>query len=132
MDELWKAALRAQANAYAPYSGFQVGAALLTADGCIISGANVENASYPLGSCAERNAIYRAAGDGHRAFTKILIVGPGPDLISPCGGCRQVLAEFGDLEVIMAEVTRSIAPRTMRLTDLLPAMFTKEDLQNGV
>lgn len=129
MDEkLWQTALAAQNNAYVPYSHFPVGAALETAEGEIIPGANVENASYPLGCCAERTAIYRAASEGHRQFRRILIVGPGPELISPCGGCRQVLAEFGDMEVIMAESSRTLEPRVMRLHELLPASFTKEDL----
>lgn len=127
-EELLNEAKKAQQRAYAPYSNFHVGAALLAEDGTIITGANVENASYPLGCCAERTAVYTAAAAGHRRFTRIAIVGPGPDLISPCGGCRQVLAEFGDIEVIMAEASGRIPPQVMMLSELLPARFTKEDL----
>ncbi len=129
MDEqLLNEAKKAQQRAYAPYSNFQVGAALLAEDGTIITGGNVENASYPMGCCAERTAVYAAASAGHRRFQRIAIVGPGPDLISPCGGCRQVLAEFGDIEVVMAEASGRIPARVMMLSELLPARFTKEDL----
>ncbi|NMP23018.1 cytidine deaminase [Sulfobacillus harzensis] len=131
-EELLTAALEAQQNAYAPYSGFAVGAALLTADGQIITGCNVENASYPLACCAERNAVYRAVAQGHRQFVRILVVGPGPALISPCGGCRQVLAEFGDLDVVMAERTGTQEPKVVPLHDLLPMAFDRKDLSHGV
>lgn len=131
-EELFKAAVTAQKNAYAPYSHFAVGAALLTVDGQIIAGANVENASYPLGCCAERTALYRAVSEGHRAFVRLVIVGPGPDLISPCGGCRQVLAEFGDMDVVMGEATRTHSPRVVPLHDLLPLAFDRGDLPGGV
>jgi len=127
-EELLEAARAAQAYAYAPYSKFQVGAALRTVDGHIITGANVENVSYPLGSCAERTAFYTAAAMGYRKFVRVAIVGPGPELISPCGACRQVLAEFGDIEVLMGERTAHKATRTMMLSELLPMSFTKEDL----
>lgn len=127
-EELLRAAMDAQTRAYAPYSHFPVGAALRTEEGQIITGANVENASYPLGCCAERTAVYTAAAAGYRQFQRIAIVGPGPGLISPCGACRQVLAEFGDLEVVMAESGGREAPRVMRLRELLPLSFSKEDL----
>lgn len=127
-DQLLQAALNARAKAYAPYSKFQVGAALLTDDGTIVTGANVENASYPLGCCAERTAVYAAASQGYRHFERICIVGPGPQLISPCGACRQVLAEFGDLEVVMAEAQGRTFPRSMRLSELLPVQFGQESL----
>lgn len=127
-QELWQAAVKAREGAYAPYSNFRVGAALRCEDGTIITGANVENASYPLSCCAERTAIYQAASSGHRRFERIVVVGPGPDLISPCGGCRQVLAEFGDFDVVMADVEGRIAPRVMRVSELLPMQFGKDDL----
>lgn len=127
-QELWRAAVAARDHAYAPYSHFQVGAALRCSDGTIVTGANVENASYPLGCCAERTAVYTAAALGHREFQRIIIVGPGPELISPCGGCRQVLAEFGDFDVIMADVLGVASPRIMRVAELLPHQFGKEDL----
>jgi cytidine deaminase len=85
---------RARRNAYAPYSRFSVGAALLTAGGRIVSGCNVENASFGLSICAERNAVFRAIGEGERDFVAIAVTaGPG-QIASPCGSCRQVLHEF--------------------------------------
>lgn len=130
-DELWRQALIAQSRAYAPYSHFSVGAALETEDGTIVLGANVENASYPLGCCAERSAVFAAVAQGYQHFKRLLLVGPGQDLIAPCGACRQVLAEFGDFEVIMADSKKRVAPRVMRVSELLPLQFGKEDL-NGV
>jgi cytidine deaminase len=127
-DALLQAAMQVRLKAYAPYSNFQVGAALLTEDGTIVTGANVENASYSLGCCAERTAVFAAVAQGYRRFTRIVIVGPGPQLISPCGACRQVLAEFGDLEVVMAEAQARVAPRRMRLLELLPLHFGQDDL----
>jgi cytidine deaminase len=127
--ELWEQAVAARENAYAPYSHFRVGAALRAADGTIITGANVENASYPLSCCAERTAVYTAAAHGLRDFVRMVVVGPGPELISPCGGCRQVLAEFGDFEVVMADAAGQVQPRVMRVAELLPAAFSKEDLR---
>ncbi|PSR23619.1 MAG: cytidine deaminase [Sulfobacillus acidophilus] len=127
-DALLEAALKARLKAYAPYSNFYVGAALLTEDGTIVTGANVENASYPLGCCAERTAVFAAVAQGYRKFTRIVIVGPGPQLISPCGACRQVLAEFGDLEVVMAEAQGRVVPRRMRLFELLPLHFGQDAL----
>lgn len=127
-QELWRAAVAAQERGYAPYSRFQVGAALRCADGAIVAGCNVENASYPLSCCAERTALYAAVAQGHRQFQRIVVVGPGPDLISPCGGCRQALAEFGDFDVIMADRDPRRPSRTMRVSELLPHQFTSEDL----
>ncbi len=127
-DELWRQALVAQSRAYAPYSRFPVGAALETEDGTIVLGANVENASYPLGCCAERGAVFAAVALGYRRFKRMLLVGPGQDLIAPCGACRQVLAEFGDFEVIMADSRNRVVPRVMRVSELLPMRFGKEDL----
>ena len=127
-QELWQRAVAARETAYAPYSNFRVGAALRTADGSIVAGANVENASYSLGCCAERTAVYAAAAQGYREFVRIVVVGPGPDLIAPCGGCRQVLAEFGDVEVVMAHAQGLAGARVMRMSELLPASFSKEDL----
>jgi len=94
-------AREAQRNAYAPYSNFMVGAALLTAKGHIYSGANVENASYGMSMCAERIAVFKAAAAGERDFRSIAIVGSGSGYIDPCGACLQVLYEFGsDIKII--------------------------------
>jgi cytidine deaminase len=92
---LAEAAKAACANAYCRYSGFPVGAAVLTADGAIASGCNVENASFGLTVCAERNAIFRAVADGAKSIVALVLYTPTAQPITPCGACRQVLAEFG-------------------------------------
>ncbi|HUH82934.1 MAG TPA: cytidine deaminase [Nitrososphaerales archaeon] len=89
-----KAAKRARANAYSPYSKVKIGAAVLTSDGSIYSGTNIENASYGLACCAERTAIFKAVSDGKRNLVAIAIVGKSEDFTSPCGACRQVMVEF--------------------------------------
>ena len=92
--ELFEAARAARENAYAPYSRFRVGAAILTPEGEIYSGCNVENAAYPQGACAEAGAIAAMARAGRRAITEILVIGDGEGLCTPCGGCRQRIREF--------------------------------------
>ena len=123
-DRLVEAARQAQRNAYAPYSKYQVGAALEADDGRIFTGSNVENASYGLTNCAERTALFTATSVGVRRFRRVVIVSDSEPPAPPCGACRQVLAEFGlDLEV------RSVGPRTERqwtLRELLPDAFTPE------
>ena len=95
MDKkLLAAALAARENAYAPYSKFKVGAAVETADGHIFTGCNVENASYGLTCCAERNAVFAAIGSGARSFKALCVVADTEEPVAPCGACRQVLAEF--------------------------------------
>ncbi|MCY0865242.1 MAG: cytidine deaminase [Sulfobacillus sp.] len=126
MDRLLRAARQVRQYAYAPYSGFRVGAALETDDGTVITGVNVENASYPLGCCAERAALYTAVGQGYRRFVRIAVVGPGPRPVPPCGGCRQALAEFGDLTVIMATPDETGPIETRGLHELLPHQFGAE------
>jgi cytidine deaminase len=109
-------------RAYAPYSNFLVGAAVLCEDGTRFIGCNVENASYPQGICAERAAISAAVAGGYRAFVAIAVVGSGKTPVPPCGGCRQVLSEFGDLWVISAGVD-SETMRIFSLRELLPESF---------
>ena len=95
MDELYGIALKAADTAYAPYSHFRVGAALLAADGTIFSGCNVENRSYGLTICAERSAVVRGVGQGYRSFIALAIATPdSKEPVGPCGACRQVLSEF--------------------------------------
>ncbi len=125
--ELLKRAVEARRRAYAPYSDFKVGAAILTRDGRIFTGCNVENASYGLTICAERVALFKAVSEGAREFEAIAIAcGKAP--CAPCGACRQVLFEFApNLTVIMADAEgKSI--KTARLKDLLPEGFGPSSL----
>jgi len=121
-DRLVAAARAARENAVAGFSGFKVGAALETADGSIITGCNVENATYGLAVCAERVAMFKALSEGHRAFTSVAVVADTADPTPPCGACRQILWEFGgDLEVFLANLTEHKG--TFRMRDLLPLPF---------
>ena len=116
------AARRARRHAHARYSGFKVGAALETADGTVITGCNVENATYGLTICAERVAMFKAISEGHRRFTRVAIVADTVAPTPPCGPCRQILWEFGgDLEVFLANLTEHKG--TFRMRDLLPLPF---------
>ena len=113
--------------AYAPYSRFRVGAAVRAPDGTIYRGCNVENASYPLSVCAERNAIAAAVAGGARRIEAIAVVGDTPEPIAPCGGCRQVIREFGrNARVILASVRGARAETTIEA--LLPKSFGPEHL----
>ncbi len=120
-DELIAAAWDAREMAYAPYSKFHVGAALLAGDGRVFSGCNVENISYGLTNCAERVAIGAAIAAGARSFEKVVVVADTAQPISPCGACRQVLAEFGVKSVILANRTQRV---TFSLEELLPRAST--------
>lgn len=125
-DSLIQAAREAQSHAYAPYSSFRVGAALEAADGAVYTGCNVESASYGLTICAERAAVALAVGRGARQFRRVVVVSDSDPPASPCGACRQVLAEFGlDLEV---EAVGPHSRRRWRLADLLPDAFTRDRL----
>lgn len=119
---LVRAALAARNNAYAPYSRFHVGAAVLAGDGNIYTGVNVENASYGLTICAERVAVGKAVSAGQRNFIAIAIAAPSAAPF-PCGACRQVLAEFGDCVVVCADARRPRRLATCRLSELLPQSF---------
>jgi cytidine deaminase len=121
-DKLVAAARRARRNAHASFSGFKVGAALETADGTIVTGCNVENATYGLTICAERVAMFKAISEGHRKFRRVAVVADTDAPTPPCGACRQILWEFGgDLEVILANLRREKGRH--RLKDLLPLPF---------
>ncbi len=124
--QLVKLAIEATEHSYSPYSKFQVGAALLAEDGLVFLGTNVENASYGLTMCAERVAFGTAIAAGARAFEAIAIVSSGAVAPSPCGACRQVMAEFcgGSLVVVLARCTAPDVIRTFRLDALLPHAFS--------
>ena len=116
------AARQARIHAIAPYSNFLVGAALLTKNGLIVTGCNVENASYGLTMCAERVALFKALSDGHRDFAMIAVVADTDKPTPPCGPCRQLLWEYcGDIPVVMANLREIAAQHQMR--DLLPLPF---------
>ena len=120
--DLLAAARRAREFAHADFSQFKVGAALETADGTVITGCNIENATYGLTICAERVAMFKALSEGHRRFVRVAVVADTDDPTPPCGACRQILWEFGgDLEVQLANLREHKA--THRLRDLLPLPF---------
>ncbi len=121
-SELIAAARTARRHAVAPFSRFKVGAAVEAVGGAIISGCNIENATYGLTMCAERVAIFKALSEGHRGFTRVAIVADTRAPAPPCGACRQILWEFGgDLEVVLANTRRETA--RFRLSELLPHPF---------
>jgi cytidine deaminase len=127
-DALMDAARNMRAHAYAPYSGFTVGAALQTQDGTVVTGCNIENASYSISICAERVAFARAVAQGHRNFSALAIAGPEGVDTSPCGACRQFASEFApNLEVTYT--SRNSVVRTT-IEQLLPDAFTGESLQS--
>lgn len=120
-------ALKAMENAYAPYSGFKVGAALLCSDKKVYTGCNIENSSYGASNCAERTAIFKAVSEGEREFEKIAIVSSSGDFTFPCGICRQVLSEFMyDKTVVLFSEKDGISE--FKVKDLLPEAFR---LQRG-
>ena len=119
--ELLEAALAARERAYAPYSKFLVGAAVRAESGKIYTGCNVENASYGLTVCAERNALFNAVGAGERKFNALCVVGDTEEPISPCGACRQVMAEFKVPYIILANLKGDVKEYT--LEELLPLSF---------
>lgn len=123
---LLAAAVAAAGESYAPYSKFPVGAALLTASGEIITGGNVENASYGLTICAERAAVFRAVAEGHREFQALALSVPGGG--APCGACRQVLHEFSpDLPILIGDES-GVLVREITLPELLPHSFGPDSL----
>lgn len=125
-DTLIQAAQATRKWAYAPYSNYAVGAALLTASGKIYEGVNVENAAYPTGMCAERVAVFKAISEGERQFLAVAVVTSNGG--SPCGACRQVLAEFGlDTQVIIADENGRLIQQAS-VADLLPGAFGPKDL----
>jgi len=127
---LVEAASVARERAYAPYSRFRVGAALLTDDGRVFSGCNVENASYPAGICAERGAVASAVAGGARRFSTIVVSTEADQPTPPCGVCRQVLVEFAPRLVVVSVTTGGLSAR-WTMDELLPAPFTPASLAHA-
>ncbi|KIR02229.1 Cytidine deaminase [Lachnospiraceae bacterium TWA4] len=134
IQRLIRLAMEARLNAYTPYSNFTVGAALLTTDGTVFTGCNVENAAFTPGNCAERTAVFKAVSEGYKEFEQIAIVGgkkgeQPKEYCSPCGVCRQVLVEFADPKTFQVIIAKSEEDyQVYRLEDLLPLSFGPESL----
>ncbi len=126
-NELIKAAMEAQGTAYAPYSKYLVGAALLTSSGKVYLGANVENAAYPDSICAERVAVFKAVTEGERSFQAIAVVTRDGGM--PCGSCRQVLAEFAPNAQVLIANEKGELVRTGSVSELLPGAFGPSNLK---
>ena len=131
LQALFEAARGARENAYAPYSRFLVGAAILTPEGEIFSGCNVENAAYPQGACAEAGAIAAFVGAGRRVIAEMLVIGDGEGLCTPCGGCRQRIREFAAAATPIHIAGLSGVRASFTLDDLLPHSFGPENLDIG-
>ncbi len=125
-EQLVQTALQAQKWSYSPYSEYAVGAALLTASGKIYDGANIENAAYPTSICAERVAVFKAVFEGEREIQAVAVVTRNGG--SPCGSCRQVLAEFGLAAVVLIADESGAVLQEMTVAELLPGAFTPEKL----
>ncbi len=126
--ELFVAAEAVRARAYAPYSRFSVGAAILADDGRIYVGCNIENAAYPLGNCAEASAIAAMIAGGGRRIRRIYVTGPGTAPVTPCGGCRQRLREFADPDVVVISHGVDGTPLHQSVAELLPHSFGPDHL----
>lgn len=127
-DDLLAAAEAVRAKAYAPYSRFAVGAAILADDGRIYSGCNVENAAYPIGNCAEASAIAAMIAGGGRRIRRLYVTGPGRAPVTPCGGCRQRIREFADQDVVVISHGIEGTPLRQTVAELLPHSFGPEFL----
>ncbi len=125
---LFEAAERVRARAYAPYSGFSVGAAILADDGNVYAGCNVENAAYPQGNCAEPSAIAAMIAGGGKRIEKIFVTGPGAAPVTPCGGCRQRIREFASTDTPVICLGVEGEPLFTTLGELLPHSFGPEFL----
>jgi len=118
-------------RAYAPYSNFKVGAAIRAVSGTIYSGCNVENVAYPEGTCAEAGAISAMVAAGETEIAEVLVIADGPAPVSPCGGCRQKLAEFGKGDVRITMATLAGESQTMTLAELLPGAFSADHMEDS-
>lgn len=130
-EDLLSAAADVQKNAYAPYSGFKVGAALRASTGEVHIGCNVENVAYPEGTCAEAGALAAMVAGGDRNFTEIVVIADSPVPVTPCGGCRQKMVEFASPEAMITMATTSGERVTMPVLDLLPGAFVKAQMDTA-
>ena len=128
LDALFEAAKAARQRAYAPYSRFKVGAAILTPSGAIHSGCNVENAAYPVGSCAEAGAISAMVAAGETRIAEILVIGDGAGLVTPCGACRQRIREFAAQDCVIHVAGLSGPRARFTIGQLLPEAFGPDNL----
>ena len=126
--DLFAAAETVRARAYAPYSRFHVGVAILADDGKVYSGCNIENAAYPIGNCAEASAIAAMVAGGGKRIKRVYVTGPGKAPVTPCGGCRQRLREFADPDVVVISQGVEGAPLSQTVAQLLPQSFGPEYL----
>lgn len=122
--ELIDLAVKTSENAYVPYSHFPIGAVLVTDDGKLYTGVNVENASFGLTNCGERTAIFKAVSEGERSFKELIIYGQTEKPVSPCGACRQVMAEFFEPDLPVTLVAKDKSTVVMTVKELLPYSFT--------
>ncbi|MFK8793069.1 cytidine deaminase [Planococcus plakortidis] len=127
-QQLTEQAIAARGNAYVPYSKFPVGAALLSRDGKVYTGCNIENAGYSLTNCAERTAVFKAVSEGVKQFDALAVAADTKGPVAPCGACRQVLVEFcaPDMPVYLTNLEGAVSETT--IAELLPGAFTTEDL----
>ena len=128
MEKLIVESKKARDKAYVPYSKFPVGAALVAEDGTVYHGCNIENSAYSMTNCAERTAFFKAVSEGVRTFKALAVVGDTEGPVSPCGACRQVIAEFceGSMPVYLTNLKGDVLETTV--AELLPGAFSKEDL----
>lgn len=129
-EKLIEAAIQARQGAYVPYSHFPVGAALLTKDGKVYSGINIENAAYSVGNCAERTAIFKAFSEGDREYVAMAVAADSPRPVPPCGACRQVMAELCsmDMPVYLTNLQGEVLETTV--SKLLPGAFVAKDMEH--
>ena len=130
-EDLIKAAMEAKEHAYVPYSKFRVGAALLTKEGKIYQGCNIENAGYTPTNCAERTAFFKAVYEGERNFEAIAVNGDADDYLYPCGVCRQVMAEFCTLDFKVFVSKKNGEYLEFTLAEIFPGAFTPAELEKG-
>lgn len=128
IENLSKIANQMLEMAYVPYSKFPVGAAIVTKDGKVYTGCNIENASYPLTNCAERTAIFKAVSEGDKDFQTIIVTADTEEPVSPCGACRQVLVEFCEPEMPVVLTNKKGDIKETTVSELLPGAFKEKDM----